>query len=571
MTGKRARWRAAWPTAAIAAAGLLLYAHSLRYRFTYFDDAYLILEHQYFLRSPANLLQAFRQEVLFLPAGEGAYYRPLFIVSAMLDARLGGASPLPYRLTNLLLHLLASCLVFRLLTKLRHSEKAAFFFSLFFALHPLAVQAVCWIPGRDDSLLAVFCLLAFLSALDHWETGATRDALFSIASFALAMFSRETAAMLIPLLLFYRLRVAERPARGGVLLLGAGWMATVGLWLWLRHCALPQPTALTASRAVESLLDNSPLVAPYFGNVLLPFHLAALAATRDMPVAFGLAAAAGVALALFFSKTRDWRKAAFGAAWFLLFLLPSLAAPNFRADRVYPSLFGAILVLLEVDWLKDFQPRWKAALAAAVLVALSAAAFAHSLDFRDRLSFWSSAVAASPRLAQAHSGLADALKSAGRLDEAEREYGSALALDDSQPRTHNNLGAIYFEEGRLALAEQEYKKELSAHPRSDVALLNLGALYYDQGRLKEAEDCWVKGTESNPSYVDAWSYLALLYYRQGRLDEAAGSLRRLKDLGAIAEFPDLRARPKAAVDAFFLRLVRQSPSEPGGPDPGPGG
>ncbi|UCD55136.1 MAG: hypothetical protein JSV93_06410, partial [Candidatus Omnitrophota bacterium] len=165
------------PILLIACLGFLVYSQTLFFDFTYLDDNVLILGNRKFLSKLSNIPQAFRQDVFF--SYEDAYYRPLLTISFILDAQLPFAlypSPKPspqrgegrvrgrgeqgkgfsYHLTNIVIHLLAACLLFLLLIKLKYREGLAIFFSLIFTVHPVLTQAVAWLPGRNDSLLAVF-------------------------------------------------------------------------------------------------------------------------------------------------------------------------------------------------------------------------------------------------------------------------------------------------------------------------------------------------------------------------------------------------------------------------------
>ena len=91
------------------------------------------------------------------------YYRPLAIVSFMLDAQWGRENPAIYHLTNVILHAVTVVLLGYLLIVLGARERTALVVAALFAVHPLNTQAVAWIAGRNELLLGVFVLVAFLS------------------------------------------------------------------------------------------------------------------------------------------------------------------------------------------------------------------------------------------------------------------------------------------------------------------------------------------------------------------------------------------------------------------------
>jgi hypothetical protein len=203
--------RAAWGLAlsGVAAFTFLLYAQTLSFSFTYLDDKELVLDDAAFLGDISHAVDAFRRDVF--SSGSPAY-RPLLAVSLMLDAQLGGTSPYAYHFANVVWHALATCAVVTVLRRLRYPLRAAGVGALLFGSHPALVPAVAWIPGRNDSLLALFALLASL-ALSAWSEGR-RWLVFVLhqAAFAAALFTKETALVLPLLWVAHRRWVAtERP------------------------------------------------------------------------------------------------------------------------------------------------------------------------------------------------------------------------------------------------------------------------------------------------------------------------------------------------------------------------
>ena len=101
------------PCLLIISLGFLIYCQTLFFKFTYLDDNVLILDNYYFLKNITNIFKAFRVDVFYILHASAAYYRPSLIVSFILDAQLGKTHPFIYHFTNLNLHLLASCLLFK--------------------------------------------------------------------------------------------------------------------------------------------------------------------------------------------------------------------------------------------------------------------------------------------------------------------------------------------------------------------------------------------------------------------------------------------------------------------------
>jgi len=173
-------WR---PYFIIFLVGFLLYGQTLFFSYTYYDDNELTLERTAFLQDFRNIPQIFSTDVFLSAAGDKFYYRPLLNLSFMADAHLGGEVPFFYHFSNILIHIIAVFLLFYFLKKIIKKDSLAFFFSLIFLVHPVLTQAVAWIPGRNDSLLAVFVLAAFITFLNFLENPRLRSYLLYLLFF----------------------------------------------------------------------------------------------------------------------------------------------------------------------------------------------------------------------------------------------------------------------------------------------------------------------------------------------------------------------------------------------------
>jgi hypothetical protein len=105
----------------------LLYLPSLFAGFSYLDDNALILDNLHFLRSPANIINAFKTDVFFAASSAPAYYRPMFTVSLMFDSLISGESPFLYHLTNVIIHAANTSLLFVFLKLLGYKKTKSFF------------------------------------------------------------------------------------------------------------------------------------------------------------------------------------------------------------------------------------------------------------------------------------------------------------------------------------------------------------------------------------------------------------------------------------------------------------
>ena len=106
----------------------------------------------------------------------------------MLDVELHGLDAGGFLLTNLLLHALASALLFLALSKLTGELPCSAFTAAVFAVHPLHVESVAWVSARKDVLSGLFFMLALLAyptTVRRHIAWAARAALFACLALGL--------------------------------------------------------------------------------------------------------------------------------------------------------------------------------------------------------------------------------------------------------------------------------------------------------------------------------------------------------------------------------------------------
>lgn len=526
----------------IIAVGFLVYGASLFFGFTYLDDNQLILDNFSFIKNPANIFNAFDHDVFLSPAG--TYFRPLLTLSFMLDAQFSGATPFApiFHFGNLLIHLTASGLLYIFLKKLSLKKELAFAATLIFTVHPALTQAVSWIPGRNDSLLALFTISSFIFLLAFLDKKRTGFYALHLVFFAAALFTKETAVVL-PVLFFLYIWLAEKnivslPKK---ILLSAGWLTPGILWFLLRRAAISS-APLNPADALKTLTENYPVLLQYFGKIFLPVNLSVLPLVRDTTIVPGVVSIILVAALSFFSKISRGKLFIFGLIWFIIFILPMLLLHNpaipFGADyqlehRLYLPLIGIFLMLSEISFIKNIQLKKLGYFIPFffLIVLFSVITIAHATNFKDEISFWENAVKTSPSSPLAHRNLGAMYFFHDNLAGAEREYKKTLTLNPNEPMVHNNLGALFNKIGLSTEAAEEYTKEITINPENADAYYNLGILRFKEGFNEEAATLWKKTIEIDPGYTDAYYNLAIYYQASGNAAEFDYYTQKLNEHG----------------------------------------
>lgn len=469
---------------------LILFVHCLSYGLILLDDNVFVLDKFPIISDWHQLAGIFQRGSFLGPASAEYYYRPLLVISFMIDAHLGGQDLAVYHLSNIVFHFVSTALVFRILRRMIGPDKALLLAAVF-AVHPALAGSVAWINGRTDSFLAMF-LLASVHCYQYFlENGRWRWVIGHLVFFAAALLSKELAAVVPAACLAYSWLIDRRPTpRSRQAALIVGWGAGLAAWIMARKTFLHPVLSYSAGGIPRSVLTNLPALAIYWGKAFLPTHLSPYPVLADEPMIYGFIAAAALVLALWFSRPLDWRTSLWALGWFLLFLLPSFVYPDrsitpvFFEYRLYLPMLGGLLLLAQIGPIKSFDLSRPVHLGAAalILLVLSAISWADVGAYRDDLAAWRRAAQTSPHSAFVHRQLGVAYYFRKDYIDARTEYIEALRLEPDIAMAHNNLGVVYMDTGRMAEAEQEYLSELKINPGYQNALNNLDIVYKAEGR-----------------------------------------------------------------------------------------
>ncbi|HEY2955733.1 MAG TPA: tetratricopeptide repeat protein [Candidatus Eisenbacteria bacterium] len=559
-----------------ALAAFALFAPTLAYDFVWDDRATVL--HNQDIRSFRRLPAVFAGHAFAGAAMRDIdvieYYRPAWVLSLAVDHALWGERALGYHLTNVLLHALAAGLVAWLVFELGAGAGVAALAGALFAVHPVHAEAVAWVSARNELLLGVFVMLAFIAHLHLRRGGGARAAALCLASFGLALLSKETAVLFPAVVLAYEWTHRER---------GTGKSATQE-WMGFRARALW--IALLAAVAVAFMAFRASIVKPLPVHDPLPTRLATapglvvenlrllfvpiglkvlhaiepvrspLAPAAVLPAAVLVAALVLVAWAL-----RRGGSLGLGLAWILLGLAPVsgvavLLQPAPLAERYLylPSVGWALVVgaLLARAGSRRSGALARAApvVALAALPVFAAVTVAHMRPWRDELALASRMVFDAPGSPLAHSTLGYAWYRLERWPEAATEFATAARLRPADPWSHFYLGDALLRQGRLEPAERAFRSAIGLGMRYAPAHLGLARALDPQGRLEVAERECRAAIVLDSSLADAHSALGQVLYREGRMPEAERAYRE-----ALGLQPE-DARTRSNLGALFMTANR---------------
>ncbi|MCL2798943.1 MAG: tetratricopeptide repeat protein [Endomicrobia bacterium] len=469
----------------------VVYGQSLIFDYTYFDDNELILEKVDVLKNYKNI------PGYFLESYE-AFYRPLLTTSFAIESFISGANPFLYHLTNVILHIISAILMFILLNRLNFNKTVVYFFTLLFAVHPAFVQAVAWIPGRNDTLIAIFTFASFIFLHDYFDYGKRniKIVLFFVMCL-LGLFTKETMVVMIVIVPAFMFLFCRNVIRRDYFVIMAGLLILSGIYFTARFYAL-SGLGVSAHAILINIKNSLPLFLSYIEFAIIPARICLF--NVEMPVDFLILASLIIVLiplssTLFFKRERK-NIIIFGALWFIIFMLPTFAYSvklnYYYSHRLYLASFGIIIMFLEFFTVLlqkyEFLKKYFVILFSVLICIFSISSYWQSKKFTNRLYFLSNALIESPNIADIRSRVALYYADKGMFEEAKKEIFRALELAPDKLIYYENLGCIYALEKDYERAKEVFETVLQKNPNRKISLYTLSQLYYISGNKKEALD-----------------------------------------------------------------------------------
>ncbi|MBI5118704.1 tetratricopeptide repeat protein [Candidatus Poribacteria bacterium] len=494
------------------------------------------------------------------------YYRPLALLSFLADYSAWGLSPVGYHLTNVLLHMTATLLVFFLLKKLRLNATASFLAALLFAAHPALADSVAGVSGRSDPLCAIFFLAGCLCYVSARQTGPRMGILLLLAAYAactLALLTKETAIALPIVLAAYEFTRPDGSLRrkpfSGAWALAPVFLVALLYFLWRSHL-IPGSFAFRGdlSNLVNRMMTAFEVAATYARIAVLPYGLGFETFTPLETSLLTPATATALLLLLLAGRTaiklrKKGPHISFFICWFLACLLPYAyfflfhPEPSFFTPPhfLYFPMVGAAalcglllthIISLATSNLAGWRKTAVKASPALILLFFCSQTVLRNTQWRDDPTFFSRMVKHGPTSARIHIGMGSVFLNAGQPGNALGEYARAYELAQSQSGVRP-ASAGRAERGRFVVS----------NAYAALALAGMGDAYATLGETRNSIESYRMALSENAFDSRINVKLARAYERAGRFDDAidfyARALRldkRLADAAASLEVAQVK-------------------------------
>ena len=506
--------------------GCAVYSTSLTGKFIW-DDIRLV-ERNPDIKSWSNAGAMFTTTLKGTDREATTFYRPVQMLTYLIDYSIWHLNPSGYHVTNAFFHLAAALAVFWLIGLIFKNEWLAFGTALFFLVHPVHTEAVAYISGRADSLAALFMFLAFGFYLK--SAGKNIFLLFMGTSYALALLSRENSLILPALILIYHWAFKVRVQKKSFILLIL-IAATYVLWRSvLSHTGVPEePSTSTFLQRVPGFLIA---FFDYFRLLLIPTGLhmeygGILFEWNEPKVWMGLTALIGAVVCAMKMKNQK-PVIFFSLAWYLTALVPvsNLYPINaYMAEHwLYIPSVGFFIILSKailVFWRSDklrFFGIWGGI---CLLLFYSVQTLRCNWFWHDPVTYYERLLHYAPHSSRVYNNLAEAYHRAGKEEQLIGLLEQAVRQDPENFIAFNNLGNAYKRKGLSEKAKVAYENAIRLNPHLAGAYSNLGQLYFEKFQDRgQAVSLYQKAIEMDPGFSNAYHLLGILYLKEGNSEKA---------------------------------------------------
>ncbi len=483
--------------------------------------------------------------------------RFLTYLSLAVNYHIGKEEVFGYHVVNLILHLLATLLVFwfvglLLRTPLLRPRVSASFARLYsflvaflFVTHPLQTQGVTYICQRAVSLASVFYLLTLCAyvksrLIERTETDGFFKSwcLLSWTSALLAMFTKEWVVTL-PFMVWIVERFfiscgAKTPWRRllpyfGITLILPLTMAATGSvdFLHMRKANEPIPNMtwwaylVTQFRVMFTYLRL--LFLPV--NQVLDYNYRFYKTIFAWPTFLSLMGLIAIGWAAARQRLRQ-PLITFGVLWFFLTIFPEsgmipIRDPIFE-HRLYLPMLGFGLVVVGAAFTLFGKSDWRRSTALVLAAALVFGVLAYRRNFawKSQLTMWEDVAKKAPGKARAYKGIGFEYEKKGQMDKALEIYKKALQLHPNYDEVYYNMANIYIGQKKYDLAMAMYDKAIEIKPNYAMAYHNRALLYAMIGENDMAIEDLNKAIALQPDYILAYRNRGYYYVLKGDFERA---------------------------------------------------
>ena len=422
-------------------------------------------------------------------------WNPLIWLSFMLDYQLYCLNAGGYHITNLILHILSTLLLFWLFNRMTNEIWKSAFVAALFALHPLHVESVVWVSERKDVLSAFFWMLTLSFYVYYTEKPAAKRYLLVLFSFILALMSKPmviTLPVIMILLDYWPLKRFESKKNNFIL-----WQLkekipfiTLSIIIVIAILHTPQNNIPHKIISLGDRIANAPIAfVAYLGKTFWPQNMAIFYPfSTQIPVwqIFSASLIILVITILVIIMAKSLPYVFTGWMWYAVTITPVIGLIQISAysmaDHYYylPSTGIAIMLAWGIPSLIKIEKIRKNILFPAGIISIAIM----GLLSWNQIGYWENSI---------------------------KLFNHALRITKDNTMVHNLLGFTLFEKGKIREAIYHYDKAILIAPDYTYAYANRGNAYAKLGQYERAMEDYNMVVNLEPDFADGYYYRGTAY------------------------------------------------------------
>lgn len=436
-------------------------------------------------------------------------WQPLFWLSFMFDYQLYGLNAGGYHITNLVLHIFNTLLLFWLLNRMTGDVWKGALVAACFALHPLNVESVAWVSQRKNVLCVFFWMLTLCLYIYYTEKPGVKRYLLAFFSFALALMSKPMVVTLpaIMILLDYwplsRFRIGVESRKSNFM----SWqlkekspffILSIVVSLITLYAQKYNPSDIHDT-FTSGLAKSSVAFVTYLGKIFWPRDLAfchpasmqhSVAQVWVVVLCIILISAAVTVM------VKRMPYLFIGWFWYAITILPVIGIVHsdfvpFMFDHFayLPSIGIFVILAWGMPALfpnRDISKKILFPAALAVLLVLAVLTWKQSGYWKNSITLFNHTLRITKDNALAYHHLGNVYDDLGRYELAINHYNDAIRIKPYDAKFYNNRGVSFAKLGQYQQALVDYNQAILLKPDFAEVYINRGAVYKIQGHKEPA-------------------------------------------------------------------------------------
>jgi tetratricopeptide (TPR) repeat protein len=494
---------------------VLLYSQAFGFNFVFHDDDIIILQN-------SEVLKNFEWRRLLLSDAwllkkQIELYRPLQSITYAIDYYFSGTSPKAYHIHNVLVFALGIVLLYFVLIKFKIPARHSFIVSLLYSVHYLFANTVCWIPARGDLYLFLFSMLVMLVWIKALYENKVYLYFLSALLYFFALLAKESAVVLLPVLLLLTYQAGKLDFKNTSLYLFAiVSLAFNGLYFYMRSLSIVNtPNIFT----LEGLLYNIRIIPEQTGKFFIPAFFSVMPAfSTTLTITGSIVILVLTSMIVLFRKQLNMDLIFLGTALFLLPTLPALVykpqftgfAYDYLDHRLFFPAIGLMLIaytLIASLIKKNISVSYLYILS----IVMAAYTFSQARNYKDYKAYYTNATQTNPQ-----SGLA--WMNFGILSARENDYAKAFEyFYNAKEVVPDNIELrMKIADSHLTLKQwkqmiRECNEVIALNPKTIKAYYNI-ADYYAELKQTDSMHAWMqKAYLQDSGTAEYYYYYGFLY------------------------------------------------------------